>query len=574
MDVGEQDYHILKRDQALLVEFPHFPAKMIELIDLCLKSEDENVEDAEAAADFPREALESFSARLDTETGLMHIVESNVFKQVIHISLQMRAGNDAAIKAYLAGRLKLALAELSSMNTNLVETTEKLEKEVEEHQSMEKELNDMKTHSDVSFESLRSAHTEEIAKMKMTLMESAEEERKRYEAQLESARNNIDSLHADLKAKTTELEESTIELKREKQHLEFRERELARLLETAEADRDRVFGECKAISEQRRAVEEVRASLERNLARSEAKGEALVAQLADREDMVKKSAALQKAAEEARRLTEEKLDIYVADNENLHEKIKQGSNEITRGNSVIQRLQLDKRTLTDKMKVKSDVIRKQDDVVEELKHRLAEADRKVNAEVEATKTMNQKYETAAAQLEESLGRLEESAKLISSNQEVISYLNEEINKWQLGLRSGTEAEALLSGVPGSGVGVSHTVRASKWKDFDQNVSSNSAAMFSPDTTKDLSYGGYVDDGAKRGAAPADASDITRGLRNLGLEGEFVSESDVNGYGLGDGDVPLEQMAYYADAEAKSESKMAAGIKTKAYAWQAEDFGLQ
>jgi hypothetical protein len=124
------------------------------------------------------------------------------------------------------------------------------------------------------------------------------------------------------------------------------------------------------------------------------------------------------------------------------------------------------------------------------------------------------------------------------------------------------------------VGVSHTVRASKWKDFDQNVSSNSAAMFSPDTTKDLSYGGYVDDGAKRGAAPADASDITRGLRNLGLEGEFVSESDVNGYGLGDGDVPLEQMAYYADAEAKSESKMAAGIKTKAYAWQAEDFGLQ
>lgn len=547
---------------------------MIELIDLCLKSEDENVEDAEAAADFPREALESFSARLDTETGLMHIVESNVFKQVIHISLQMRAGNDAAIKAYLAGRLKLALAELSSMNTNLVETTEKLEKEVEEHQSMEKELNDMKTHSDVSFESLRSAHTEEIAKMKMTLMESAEEERKRYEAQLESARNNIDSLHADLKAKTTELEESTIELKREKQHLEFRERELARLLETAEADRDRVFGECKAISEQRRAVEEVRASLERNLARSEAKGEALVAQLADREDMVKKSAALQKAAEEARRLTEEKLDIYVADNENLHEKIKQGSNEITRGNSVIQRLQLDKRTLTDKMKVKSDVIRKQDDVVEELKHRLAEADRKVNAEVEATKTMNQKYETAAAQLEESLGRLEESAKLISSNQEVISYLNEEINKWQLGLRSGTEAEALLSGVSGSGVGVSHTVRASKWKDFDQNVSSNSAAMFSPDTTKDLSYGGYVDDGAKRGAAPADASDITRGLRNLGLEGEFVSESDVNGYGLGDGDVPLEQMAYYADAEAKSESKMAAGIKTKAYAWQAEDFGLQ
>lgn len=558
------------------MEFPQFPAKLIELIDLCLKAEKEEVDDEQANEDFPREAVETFSCRLDTASGLMHIVESNVFKQVIHISLQMRQGNDAAIKAYLAGRLKLALSELSTINTDLVETKETLEMEVKVHQTMEKELNDMKTHSDVSFESLRSAHTEEIAKMKMALMESAEEERKRYEGQLESARGTIDTLHADLKAKTTELEESTIELKREKQHLEFRERELTRLLETAEADRDRVFGECKAISEQRRKVEEVRASLERDLARSEAKGEALVLQLADREEMVAKSASLQFAAEEARRLTEEKLDIYVADNENLHEKIKQGSSEITRGNSVIQRLQQDKKTLTEKMKTKSDVIRKQDDVVEELKSRLAEADRKVHAEHEATRTMQQKYETAASQLEESLGRLEESAKLISSNQEVISYLNEEINKWQLGLRSGTEAEALLSGASGSGLGVSRTVRASKWKDFDQNVSSNSAAMFSPDTTKDLSYGGYVDDGAKRGAAPADASDITRGLRNLGLEGEFVKESDVNGYGLGDGDVPLEQMAYYADAEAKSEIKMTdgAGSNTKPYAWQAEDFGLQ
>ena len=36
LDVGEQDFHHLKRDQALLVEFPVFPSKLIELIELCL----------------------------------------------------------------------------------------------------------------------------------------------------------------------------------------------------------------------------------------------------------------------------------------------------------------------------------------------------------------------------------------------------------------------------------------------------------------------------------------------------------------------------------------------------------
>ena len=327
-----------------------------------------------------------------------------------------------------------------------------------------------------------------------------------------------------------------------------------------------MFDECRKINEQKREVDDVRSSLERDLARSEAHCEALKAQVEDRESMVKKSAELQKASDEARKMVEDKLDIYIADNENLHEKIKLGSMEITKGNAVIQRLQADKKTLTEKVKAKSNVIRKQEDVVEELKTRLNEADRAIYTEKENAKTMENKYKVASEQLTESLARLEESAKLISSNQEVISYLNEEINKWQLGLRSGTEAEALIATAnasSGSGIGVGTTIKPSKWREFDQNTSSNSAAMFSPDTTKDISYGGYLDN---------KEDVISKGLENLGLGGSFISQSDVNGYGLGEGDVPLEQMAYYADAEAKSDSKTA-GPGVKPYAWQAEDFGL-
>lgn len=39
LDIGEQDFHLLKHDQALLVEFPVFPKKMMELLNLCLDSE-------------------------------------------------------------------------------------------------------------------------------------------------------------------------------------------------------------------------------------------------------------------------------------------------------------------------------------------------------------------------------------------------------------------------------------------------------------------------------------------------------------------------------------------------------
>lgn len=38
-------------------------------------------------------------------TGYLSIVEANRFKQLTHISLQLRPANDAAIKSYLASRL-------------------------------------------------------------------------------------------------------------------------------------------------------------------------------------------------------------------------------------------------------------------------------------------------------------------------------------------------------------------------------------------------------------------------------------------------------------------------------------
>ena len=112
LDVGEQDFHHLKRDQSLLVEFPVFPSKLIELIELCLScggamtttSGTMNTSSSSGLSD-AASYLSSFSANLDTSSGVFSVIEANRFKQLTHISLQLRQGNDAAIKAYLASRL-------------------------------------------------------------------------------------------------------------------------------------------------------------------------------------------------------------------------------------------------------------------------------------------------------------------------------------------------------------------------------------------------------------------------------------------------------------------------------------
>jgi spindle assembly abnormal protein 6 len=129
----------LKRDQSLLVEFQVFPSKLIELIELCLNSNTSSCSNNQnqKQQDYTNSSIQStnefnslFTANLEMSTGVFSVIESNRFKQLTHISLQLRPGTDTAIKGYLSSRLAYITtvaiksnADLKSVNTNLSEQT-------------------------------------------------------------------------------------------------------------------------------------------------------------------------------------------------------------------------------------------------------------------------------------------------------------------------------------------------------------------------------------------------------------------------------------------------------------------
>lgn len=266
---------MLKRDQSLLVEFNVFPTKLIELVEQCFAAESQAQESG----------FQSYMPKLDLATGVLSVVETNMFKQLTHISLQLRPGNDAAIKAYLASRLSLTLAMNRRMTKDLEGVQEILNVAETQKEEIANELQEIRTHKDVEQKTLKSQHTQEVSQMQMTMMSNMEQMREKYEAQLEGARSTIDTLQSAAKVKADEVLKLTTDLQHEKGHLEFRERELMRLLESADADRDRISHECKETAVQKRQVEEERGNLERELARSGAKVEALLQQVLDRDEV-------------------------------------------------------------------------------------------------------------------------------------------------------------------------------------------------------------------------------------------------------------------------------------------------
>ncbi len=114
LEIGESDFHHLKKDQSLLVDFNNFPAKLTELINLTLipnYSENEN-------NGFVAQNI-SFGTKLDQTTCVFSVFETNIFKQLTHISLHMKPGNDTSIKAYLASRLNFSISQINKLSNEL-----------------------------------------------------------------------------------------------------------------------------------------------------------------------------------------------------------------------------------------------------------------------------------------------------------------------------------------------------------------------------------------------------------------------------------------------------------------------
>ena len=155
LDVGEQDFHHLKRDQSLLVEFPVFPSKMIELIELCLNLNSssnnhtnscgsQQASSSSSMLNASEYSSSTFTANLEMTSGVFTIVESNKFKQLTHITLQLRPGNDAAIKGYLSSRLSFITTVANKRKIELESTHAELNEEKSQRALLSKDITELR----------------------------------------------------------------------------------------------------------------------------------------------------------------------------------------------------------------------------------------------------------------------------------------------------------------------------------------------------------------------------------------------------------------------------------------------
>ncbi|GBG34513.1 Spindle assembly abnormal protein 6-like [Hondaea fermentalgiana] len=444
LQVSEEEYHELKQEQSLLVDFAGFAPKFVELLAACQRGQSGELNAGKFIAVLDLAGLPSFK-----------IVEANQFKQLTHLALRFQPGTDASIKSYLASRLRRAqhesaqrAARISALETAALEREAKLGEAERETLRLREDL-------DKSAEKLLSAHAETLARQKeeslrllsQTQNAAAEQARK----QQETADRRISELESQLSALQIEhrkLYEAKAAVDADLQQMKIKNASLEKSSEdgTSELDRFR-----KANRELEGAVYD----LEKKVSEQQLTMAALKQQLEDKEDLLAKTAAMLEQAQDRRAAVEDKMNHYKASSAKLQRKLELSIKEINKGNGVIETLQAEVRQSKDRVRTKNIVIRQQERVLQDARANLE--DEREGAARLRDQLDNEKDVSAElrAALQATKERLEECNKMLESNQNVIAFLNKEINEAQLG-PAGRIAAAAHASSSTSSSALSHT----------------------------------------------------------------------------------------------------------------------
>jgi len=436
LTLGEGDFHALKAEQRLRVDFQGFPQQVAELLRRCCTS------GAEAATGGgppqPPAGAEELQLRMSaclecsaSGESLFSIVEANQFRELTHIALRLRQGTDETVKRHLAGKLRQSKAEAVDFASRFRASQQALDQaraQVDELAARARVIAEERTNLE---RSLETAHQREVAELRTEysrglseVQRGAAEERTRIEGAL---RQQL----AEALERATAGERLAEERGQRLQALQFSSKSCQELLEAAKAKLQDTQQELTATREAQKQLEVQRFQHEREIAELKVQGASLLEQLASKGQLASSHATQAEQAAAQRRSLEENLTSCRKQVQALEEKFAIASQEISKGNQIIQELHSGKKQVQAKLKLKVAALAQQEKTTSELE-KVGEHSRRDleerDQELGRGRERQARLQDDIAELKKKLG---EAHDVLRSNQEVIEYLNRQLTEKEL-----------------------------------------------------------------------------------------------------------------------------------------------
>ncbi|KAL4236190.1 Spindle assembly abnormal protein 6 [Mactra antiquata] len=371
----------------------------------------------------------------DRTIATLNIVETNPFKHLNHLSLKFVPGSDSDVKKYLADCLKQFKETNSILQQRLEHTDADLNHRLKNTQELLNsktiELDNLKAEWTAKLNDQMAKHKQDIAsekerayQLQSTSQQRQEQERREQEQihnkmiqQLESRLYDLETVNKDLterryknegnirdlKSKLASLEEENVHMKQDVQNL----RKQNACLDSDYHEQEKIINQLRM----RVAV--------------------LEQEIKDKEQVLSKSSDLLGAEQDKKRRYEDDIDSQKKEIHKLNNKMKAMSEELMKGNEIIKKLQGEIKNYHGKIKLRTQIATEQEKLLNEKEQELE----RIRQELATTKNdfncTSGEHKSLMENYENTVQKLEECRELLKTNENVIQWLNKQINETQL-----------------------------------------------------------------------------------------------------------------------------------------------
>lgn len=423
--ISEEEFQSLKCQQSLLVDFSAFPQRFIDLLQQCIQEQSKEV---------PRFLLQLVSSAsvLDHTPAFLNVVETNPFKHLTHLSLKLLPGSDTDIKKYLAICLKGIKEEKLLLERKLIKTEDDLGRQLSYTQQTlsekSRELDRLRSEWTTQAATLTNKHSEELTREK----EKALQTHSQWQQQSEQQRKELESLHhksiQQLQNRLAELELANKELTERRYKADSTIRELKAKLSGIDDECQRAKQEVQSLRRENSTLDAECHEKEKHTNQLQTRVAVLEQEIKDKDQLVIRTKEVLDATQEQKLVLEtiaEKKQVHIG---KLEATVKSLSTELLKANEIIKKLQGEIKTLVGKLKLKNTVTVQQEKLLTE-KEQQIQCEQKV---LQDTRQSLQLKEEEIIKLQEvveaTTQKLEESKQLLKTNENVITWLNRQLNE--------------------------------------------------------------------------------------------------------------------------------------------------
>jgi hypothetical protein len=421
--VLDADFHVLKTEQSLLVDFQTFPTMLATLLQECRAG-------GKYAAQFVVGA-----------EGTLSLIETNGFRELTHLFLRFRRGNDDAIKEHLAGRISMLSSDLTKAQGHNSEQDKEILQLRQERdqlsasvrqltQDQQQAIRAAELRADATIAELREAHGRELREIGITSQKERMEAETRLQESLRSAEGRAMKAEASLD-----------------EHLKLVE-DLQAQLNTATRDcgtTKAALRDAEVQLEERRSKaqqnERERFELEKKVAGLTVQCSSYAEQIKAKEAALTTAAEIKQAGLSQKESAEEHLQVTKGQLQTSEEKLAIAVKEIDRGNSIIHSLQSQVKSLKGKLRLQTTALHEQEKCVLELEKGIEATRKEADQERKERVAADERKEDARLHADDCQKKLHEAQELLTSNKQVIDFLNKQLTDRELSFGLGGTAPA-------------------------------------------------------------------------------------------------------------------------------------